>query len=279
MLRTLLKGLAVYRTRTFVPNEIENRQDGPRRSVAALLDMVDTSAEAFPFIAEQLAHMRDAGIELTKETVAIAVQLGENRHRRAKMCLSASPRPVPASIVYYIRRSDLIKIGTTINPQRRFRSLMPDEILAFEPGGYPEELARHTQFSRCRVGRRVEYFHQHPELLEHIARLRERHGPPDPQWPSVETLGAGLPRSRERIVLPEPVSGERVTATEGARMLGIAKSTIYGWAHRQLLPSCGLSGDKGLNLYYVEHLRFLRERHRPWLANIEVGETGSLDSD
>lgn len=82
-------------------------------------------------------------------------------------------------IVYYILRGTLIKIGTTTRPRRRFDSLMPDAVLAIEPGNKELERLRHTQFGPLRdrdVGR--EYFTPGPALLDLIRQLREEQGVP-----------------------------------------------------------------------------------------------------
>lgn len=90
------------------------------------------------------------------------------------------------SIVYYIRRGQAIKIGSTTNPMTRFTVLMPDEILAFEPGATTEERKRHRQFQHLRCF--GEHFKPDPELLEHALDLRRIHGDPDPAWPTVAIL-------------------------------------------------------------------------------------------
>ena len=64
------------------------------------------------------------------------------------------------------------------------RSLMPDEVLAIEPGSYSLENQRHQQFEEHRFGRdrrgsRSEYFHPSPKLIDHIRSLRAEHGIPD----------------------------------------------------------------------------------------------------
>ena len=82
-------------------------------------------------------------------------------------------------IVYYILRGVLIKIGTTTRPRQRFDSLMPDAVLAIEPGNKDLERLRHTQFGPLRnrdVGR--EYFTPGPALLDLIRQLRKEQGVP-----------------------------------------------------------------------------------------------------
>lgn len=251
---------------TFTPQSIKARWAGPRRSVAPLLAMVDTEDPAFPRIAEALQSMKDAGVDLDETAVAIAVKLGRQKHA-AEQPDSWKPRhtqPERRSIVYYVRRSDLIKIGTTTNPFRRFSGLRPDEILAFEPGGPEEELRRHRQFAWCRIGKRGEYFRQAPALLAHAERLREEHGDPDPAWPTVGTIGKGSVRTRVKIELPDPETDEVATATQGARLLDMSKDTVAGWAHRGVIKPVG-KDEAGRPLYYVDHMRFLIERNRRWM--------------
>ncbi|MFN2636864.1 MAG: hypothetical protein ABR585_07560 [Gemmatimonadaceae bacterium] len=81
------------------------------------------------------------------------------------------------SVVYYIRVGDLIKIGVTTNMKARMPQLMPDEILATEPGGPDVERARQAQFAHLKV--RGERFEAGPELTGHIAKVRETYGAPE----------------------------------------------------------------------------------------------------
>lgn len=82
-----------------------------------------------------------------------------------------------ASVVYYVRIRDTIKIGTTVNLRSRLYSLVPDELLAIEPGGVRLERMRHQQFAAYRI--RGERFHPSEELMSHIAMLREHYGEPE----------------------------------------------------------------------------------------------------
>lgn len=248
------------------PQSIKDQRAGVRRSVAPLLAMVDTADPAFARIAETLQTMKAAGVELDEAAVTIAVKLGRKKHAESQPTgwQQRRSRPERKSIVYYIRRVDLIKIGTTTDPHSRFSDLRPDEILAFEPGGPKEELQRHRQFSWCRVGKRSEYFRQASGLLAHIASLVAEHGAPDPTWPTVESIGKGHLRTRAKLVLPAPVTGETVTAADGARILGMNKNTVASWAHRKMITSVGRD-EKGRPVYYLEHMRFLIERGREWM--------------
>ncbi|RRQ81548.1 GIY-YIG nuclease family protein [Streptomyces griseofuscus] len=245
----------------FTPKAIKDARCGMRRSIAQLISLVDTEDPAFQRVADVLQDMASADVELTEDVVGIAVKMG--RHKHAEEQAKRRNTPARMSIVYYIRRGDLIKIGTTTNPASRLRSLMPDVILAFEPGDVELETIRHQQFRASRVARKSEYFHQTEGLAAHIAAIRQQHGDPDPAWPSVATLGTGYVRSKVKVDLPEPTSSEMATATDGARLLQMSKATVHGWAHRGLINSVGRD-ERGRPLYYVDHMRFLIERNRAW---------------
>lgn len=243
---------------SLTPQSIKNLRCGPRRSIAPLLEIVDTEDPAFPRIADALRDMSNAGVELTEETVTIAVKIGKQKHadEAARRITERNRR----SIVYYIRRGDLIKIGTTIDPVNRLKSLMPDEVLAFEPGDKHTERQRHLQFARSRVALKSEYFRQDSDLMGHVTEMREQHGDPDPSWPSVVTLGTGYARSKARIELPEP-TGEVATAAEAAKALGMNKGTIYGWARKGIIEPAGCD-ENGAALFHVEQVRFLIHHNR-----------------
>ena len=81
------------------------------------------------------------------------------------------PRPV-VEVVYYLRYRERIKIGTSRNPRQRLAAIWHEELLAFERGGRPLEQARHREFAHLREG--GEWFTAAPELLAHIAGLRDR---------------------------------------------------------------------------------------------------------
>lgn len=162
-------------------------------------------------------------IPVTAETAEIAVKLGRLRYERglqkraeeeqrleetiaansARVAFQKLLEDHSDGVVYYIRRGDLIKIGTTRAFIARMRTLMPDEILAIEPGSYTLENQRHQQFDEQRFGRdrrgaRSEYFHSSPELIQHIRTLRSEHGVPDQG-------GVGVTDGRR--LLDEPNSG------------------------------------------------------------------------
>jgi hypothetical protein len=262
------KEIDVHQRSPFVPQAIKDATAGVRRSVAPLLNLVDTTDPAFSFIAAELQSMADADVELNPVSIDIATKVGRQKHREEQRKRhSTRPR---LEIVYYVRRSDLIKIGTTVNPAKRFDSLMPDEILAFEPGGPDLELQRHRQFHPERITRKGEYFRQSPRLLKHVAGLRQLHGPPHPTWPSVATLGEGYSRSKVKVVLPELKTKEVATAAEAAKLLDIHVSTVSQWVRRGRITAAG-SNEKGRPVYYVEHLRFLIQRSREYMNQRREG--------
>lgn len=159
---------------------------GVRRSMQRVLSLVDTTDPAWPQIGGVLRELAEAAIGLDESVIPLAIKLG--KHRKDKFDVidpePSTPEALTASgsIVYYIRSRDLIKIGTTSSPHTRFKDLLPDEILAYEPGARPEEVKRHRQFWHLRET--GEYFSDAPDLREHISRIRSVHGEPDPSWPT-----------------------------------------------------------------------------------------------
>lgn len=86
----------------------------------------------------------------------------------------ALPSPIPLTeVVYYWRRDDLIKIGTTRNLTSRMRRLRPGDLLAVEPGGYSIERGRHTLFADYHQATPdgVEWFRPGPLLVWHIEAM------------------------------------------------------------------------------------------------------------
>jgi len=79
--------------------------------------------------------------------------------------------PLPrVDIVYYLRRGDSVKIGTTFHPRHRFGAIPHDEVLAFELGARALEQQRHAEFADDRLGT-SEWFELTPRLRAHIAAL------------------------------------------------------------------------------------------------------------
>lgn len=143
---------------------------------------IDRNDPAYPRIVQAICSMLDAGVELTPEAVQIAVLLAKRSHSndpRSKEERRHRP-PVKPGHVYYILRGGLIKIGTTTDLRGRMQALLPEAVLAIEPGGQPLEKQRHRQFVDSKVTGQREWFHPSPELAAHIMAVVSAHGePPD----------------------------------------------------------------------------------------------------
>lgn len=104
-------------------------------------------------------------------------------------------REAALAVVYYLRRADLVKIGTTVNLRRRLAEIDHDELLAAEAGGVELERQRHEQFSHLR--RRGEWFEAADDLLAHAAALRRAYGAPRITDERDYPPKPGVPRPKE----------------------------------------------------------------------------------
>lgn len=94
----------------------------------------------------------------------------------------APEEAVELGAVYYVTFrgiSDRLKIGTTTQASRRFKTLSAQSgslvrFLVAEPGGRYEEAARHREFDHVRIPG-TEFFRYTDELVDHIADLRQRY--------------------------------------------------------------------------------------------------------
>jgi hypothetical protein len=238
---------------------INDGDSGLRPSHQALLQLIDMTDPSWPHTAAVLREMKDAGVEIGETALAIAAKIGAHRfaitapmRRRRPAHHQATLTGTSDSIVYYISRGELIKIGTTADPVMRFGDLMPDKILAFEPGDDEQENLRHRQFDHLRC--RGEHFRRAPELMEHIRQIRRLHGDPDPSWPSAATSPARF------TGLPPLISHELVTAAEARKRFGIDASTVSKWVSHGLITPAE-RGEHGRHLFYAEHLAALRARN------------------
>lgn len=146
------------------------------------------SDPAFRHICQVAMEMRGAGVELTRDTMEAVVKMGRERHARGAGLDGGAPpvaRLFPSreehaakAVVYYVRRGEFVKIGTTMRLPQRMRALAPDEILAVQPGSYPLEKQLHRRFDYLRAPFMREYFRGDPELTEHIASVVDEFGPP-----------------------------------------------------------------------------------------------------
>ncbi|MEU9611885.1 GIY-YIG nuclease family protein [Streptomyces sp. NPDC048209] len=221
---------------------------------------MDQSEPAFTLIAVELQRCRRTGEGLTTEAVEAAVSRGRKRFADHEERLAAMrPGRIPRSIIYYARRSNLVKIGTTTRPHDRFKSLLPDEVLAWEPGGRDGEGLRHQQFRSLRLTSKGEYFRRDDDLDTHIRFIASQFGPPDPTWPTLASLET---RPVSAAITPEPPrQADLVTLRQGTRMLGIRHNTAEVWKHRGKLKPL-LRGRDGEELFLLSDLKSLATGRR-----------------
>lgn len=158
---------------------------------ARLSKLVDPEDPALDQIVEILTEMSAAGVDFTPEIIKVAVKMAHHRYRREhipRQTIRATRRGDRSggSVVYYVRRGNLVKIGTTVSLQDRMNVLMPDEILAVEPGGAEVERQRHREFAALRVKPRSEYFYPGRALQQHISRVLREHGAPPEDMPTLQ---------------------------------------------------------------------------------------------
>ena len=79
---------------------------------------------------------------------------------------SQAPRK---NLVYFIKFSDRVKVGTTSNLHQRLESLPYDEVLAVIPGGRQVEAVWHARFEPYHVT--GEWFRADPFVMREIAKL------------------------------------------------------------------------------------------------------------
>lgn len=160
-----------------------------------------------PAFINVVSEWRSAGIEMTDELMAAAVKLAQanlvKARREVARIKAAREREAQSQaaldalkpgafgeaadgVVYYIRRGRYVKIGTTTNLRARLRDLMPDEVLAVEPGSYLLESQLHAQFASIRYRPDREYFELTTELQAHIDAVVDKNGAPPPDLPQFD---------------------------------------------------------------------------------------------
>lgn len=230
---------------------------GTRPTVTCLIDVIDQADPAFMFIAAELQRVRRAAGTLDTESVKRAIEDGRSKHAdHLQAELDRHHERIPASIVYYARRGNLVKIGTTTRPQQRFAELMPDEILAWEPGTRAVEADRHQQFRAQRITTSAEYFHLDDALRRHIDAVRQANGAPDPSWSTLRNL----PQRPTRLRTPElPATPHLLSLEEGCRIAGVRLGTAHVWIHRGKLRHV-LKDTRGKKLYLLCDLKSLAKQ-------------------
>lgn len=159
------------------------RQGGdPAAELSVLLDRTDP---AYRWITQTLLIFSASGIQLSRQAVEMAIKVGQYQRRVEHE--DSADRGTKADqedgVVYYVRRGSMIKIGTTVNMHKRMQAILPDEVLATEPGSYSLEAQRHREFLDVRVHGQTEWFHASPALQTHVHTLIALYGHPDPTLP------------------------------------------------------------------------------------------------
>lgn len=81
-----------------------------------------------------------------------------------------------ASVVYYMKFGQHVKIGFSTNLPSRARDLKPEAVIAVEPGARGEETTQHLRFLDKRV--HGEFFQLDHELIQYINMVRATYGDP-----------------------------------------------------------------------------------------------------
>lgn len=156
------------------------------------------SDPVFPVFIDTATEWKLAGVEMTDEIMLavrkvsqLQVQRAEERAKvdqvaadRLALSVQAAPAPpgafgdAPGGVIYYARRGRYVKIGTTVQLRDRMRSLLPDELMAVEPGSFTLERQLHGRFAALRVNPVLEYFHLEGAVAARIKEVRERCGLP-----------------------------------------------------------------------------------------------------
>lgn len=129
--------------------------------------MIPPSHPAYEYVTTRLAVDRDNGYKVNEPW---CFQGRLEIHLTRWHQLTQSPTN---NVVYYIKVSKYIKIGTTKDVDKRLQNYPPDsELLATEPGGYNIEAMRHEQFAKY-LAARNEWFEPGPKLMQHIEGLQQ----------------------------------------------------------------------------------------------------------
>jgi hypothetical protein len=139
----------------------------PNDVAAAVFDL--DRAQELGFDINDPSVMRTV-VETTKRKI-------EEKRRDAPDLIEATKQAIakgepiePESVVYYMRVGNRVKIGYTTNLAARISAVMPEEVLATEPGGPQLESVRHRQFADLREA--SEWFRMEGPLLAHLETLR-----------------------------------------------------------------------------------------------------------
>lgn len=208
---------------------------------------------AFTYIAEYLNHARALGLDLSDpETVRRAINAGVSAFNAItdrtvvsqlyseldikddRATYGRAHRP----IVYYMRMSELVKIGTTTNIHVRLKVVGAQGVMAVEPGGRRLEAERHEQFAHLRS--HGEWFLLSDVLGIHIAEARRRFevgaGQTVEQWlnehqyPYRRGRAPGTAQRVAHVVVPptQPIDGLLCTRDVIAA-IGVSRALFAYW--------------------------------------------------
>ncbi|MGW3330275.1 GIY-YIG nuclease family protein [Streptomyces rubiginosohelvolus] len=172
------------------------------RPAGRLIDQDDPALREILQALTSLAGNLGSIADPDEDTVRMAIRLGRARFVRMESG-EEPPRGAPAvervdGWIYYIRRGPMVKIGTTVDLYRRMSALLPEEVLATEPGSHAKELELHRRFSALRVPGQREWFYAGPELQAHVEEVLDRNGPPPADLPTLPSSGASWSREQTR---------------------------------------------------------------------------------
>jgi hypothetical protein len=137
--------------------------------------MLAVTSDPLRFCAEHQREAAEALAHLTgRATLEHWLNAGGST-RRHQFGSAIARREQPGSVVYFMRRERMIKIGFTGNLRHRAVSLNAT-VLAHFPGGRAEEAELHRRFAGLR--RYGEWFEPGRELLDYINECRRATGRP-----------------------------------------------------------------------------------------------------
>lgn len=129
----------------------------------------------FGYAMHHVTQMQKFGATVPPRTVGLLI----NHYLEAEMRKEIRVREqldliehTDESVVYFIRFSDRVKIGTTTNLKSRLEAIPHDEVIAVISGSYATETAIHNRFAHLRV--QGEWFRATDELLDWVKRRTEQ---------------------------------------------------------------------------------------------------------
>jgi hypothetical protein len=164
-----------YYSRSAVPPKRQRNREytGWGATLASILDPDDVW---FANVYVEAHRIEQYGVEITEDILRnILIKRHEQAMQQTDGAEERAQRPaeVPSgAVVYYMRISDRVKIGTTTSLKRRLIAFNPEELLTTEPGWFELEAQRHRQFAHLRT--HGEWFRYEHDLKDHVENLRSQ---------------------------------------------------------------------------------------------------------